>query len=90
MRETFRYSILICEGSLSYKTSLFSFQVDGGWDEWSVWGKCSKTCGSGIQLRSRTCSSPAPAGNGKPCVGDASEEKECNEGKCSSRKKFQI
>ena len=61
---------------------------DGNWTEWTTWGECSKSCGSGVQARSRTCSNPSPAGDGKTCVGEASEEKDCNIKNCSSMSIF--
>ena len=31
----------------------YIFLVDGNWESWSIFGKCSKSCGSGTQLRRR-------------------------------------
>lgn len=50
--------------------------VDGGWSDW---GACSAACGGGTQ--SRSCSKPAPSGNGAPCVG--ASEQVCNVDACS-------
>ncbi|XP_004430689.1 PREDICTED: SCO-spondin [Ceratotherium simum simum] len=30
----------------------------GAWGPWGPWGPCSRTCGSGVQVRSRRCSPP--------------------------------
>ena len=41
---------------------------DGNWAQWIQWG-CSVTCGVGISIRNRTCTDPAPWGNGANCFG---------------------
>lgn len=52
--------------------------VNGGWSDWSEWGTCSATCGTGLQHRNRTCSNPAPEPRGRPCVGDFSDHQLCD------------
>jgi len=43
--------------------------VNGGWTEWSlVSSTCSKTCGSGILRRIRTCTNPKNQGAGTECM----------------------
>ncbi|XP_068212022.1 adhesion G-protein coupled receptor D1-like [Palaemon carinicauda] len=43
--------------------------VDGAWSPWSVTKTpCSKSCDGGTQIQVRSCTNPAPEGNGKPCV----------------------
>ncbi|ELU05195.1 hypothetical protein CAPTEDRAFT_180911 [Capitella teleta] len=56
--------------------------VDGGWNTWTTWTSCSRTCGEGIQTRSRTCDYPAPANGGSDCGPDDSEEIPCIEPPC--------
>lgn len=51
--------------------------VDGGWGEWTEWGKCSRTCGKGVQHKERFCDSPKPANHGKYCLGPQREYKMC-------------
>ncbi|KAH3783329.1 thrombospondin-1-like isoform X1 [Dreissena polymorpha] len=51
--------------------------VDGNWATWTAWTTCSVTCSNGTQIRTRTCSNPAPANNGLDCNGLASESKMC-------------
>lgn len=61
------------------------FKVDGGFTDWSSFSVCSTTCGDGVQKRQRSCTNPAPKNNGKECVGETSEEKECNLKECPSK-----
>ncbi|XP_031569460.1 uncharacterized protein LOC116303960 [Actinia tenebrosa] len=56
--------------------------VDGNWSDWGPYGDCSKTCGSGVQTRSRTCTNPKPQGGGKDCEGLAVSSQACNTHKC--------
>ncbi|XP_068740870.1 A disintegrin and metalloproteinase with thrombospondin motifs adt-1-like isoform X2 [Montipora capricornis] len=56
--------------------------VDGGWSPWGKWYKCSKTCGTGSQYRTRTCTRPPPGYGGKRCVGSDKETRACNTRHC--------
>ena len=62
--------------------------IDGGFSQWGAWGACSATCGAAKQSRSRTCTSPAPKYNGKPCAGAATEQKNCNLATCAVQNFF--
>ena len=69
--------------SLTYsKHVAFFILVDGGWTDWTVWGACSLTCGTGSQDRTRTCTNPTPENGGAQCTGDASESQDCNTDAC--------
>ena len=46
------------------------------WGSWSSWGSCSRSCGSGVKYRSRSC-----YGIG-PCSGSSSQSSSCNFGTC--------
>ncbi|CAH3196925.1 unnamed protein product, partial [Porites evermanni] len=59
-----------------------SFVVNGGFSLWSAWTTCSKTCGTGTQSRSRTCTSPSPIHNGLNCTGDYTQAKSCKLSSC--------
>jgi len=41
--------------------------IHGNWAVWTDFAKCDALCGGGQQIRSRTCSSPAPQNGGFKC-----------------------
>ena len=49
------------------------------WDEWTI-GECSKTCGTGTRLNTRT--KLVNEANGGTCDGEPSEVDECNSQPC--------
>ncbi|CAC5416425.1 HMCN [Mytilus coruscus] len=56
--------------------------VDGQWGEWSSYGSCPVTCGSGAHSRYRTCNNPSPANGGASCKGLDTEYTMCWNGEC--------
>ncbi|XP_056001828.1 coadhesin-like [Ostrea edulis] len=73
-----------CSGSSSSSRycNTHNCPIDGGWSAWSSYGTCSKTCGSGTQSRSRTCTNPTPQYLGKSCSGSTSSSRNCNTHNC--------
>uniref|UniRef100_A0A182M1S6 GON domain-containing protein n=1 Tax=Anopheles culicifacies TaxID=139723 RepID=A0A182M1S6_9DIPT len=62
---------------------------NGGWSGWSSFDSCSRTCGGGIQKRTRECDSPKPKNGGKFCIGLRIEYRACNTHPCpNSRYNF--
>ena len=55
--------------------------MDCRWGNWAAWGQCSKTCGGGAQLRSRSIAHEAEYG-GNACSGQSAEMQGCNEDDC--------
>ena len=60
----------------------YIFSVDGNWGSWSSFGKCSKSCGSGTQLRRRSCDKPPISNGGTPCDGSSIEIRVCSTRPC--------
>ena len=58
--------------------------VHGGYTEWSPWSQCSKSCDGGKQDRSRSCTNPQPANEGKDCslLGRDNDSRTCNTYRC--------
>ncbi|XP_048245081.1 A disintegrin and metalloproteinase with thrombospondin motifs 18-like isoform X1 [Haliotis rufescens] len=58
---------------------------DGGWSEWdSEWSPCSRTCGGGVRIKTRTCDRPRPLFGGKKCEGFDSKAEICNLEPCTA------
>jgi len=55
--------------------------VDCVFDDWSYWGKCSKTCGGGMQKQTREVYTPAK-NQGLPCQGETERVRPCAEEHC--------
>ncbi|XP_068596876.1 A disintegrin and metalloproteinase with thrombospondin motifs 2-like [Brachionichthys hirsutus] len=55
---------------------------DGNWGSWSVFGQCSRTCGGGVQFRTRDCDRPRPANGGRTCLGTTYQFQMCNTNEC--------
>ena len=56
-------------------------KVDCKHSSWGEWSKCSKSCGNGLQERTRTIVTEAQNG-GKACVGNNKDSRLCNNRGC--------
>lgn len=66
---------LSCTGSASRSESCATDRC-GQWSDWTLWGACDKSCGDGVQRRSRTCI------GGNDCEGENIERRSCNLRSC--------
>ena len=58
----------------------YYFSVDGVWTTWSDWDACSRSCGGGVQWRTRNCTGPFYGG--KECADSANQSRDCNINPC--------
>lgn len=65
-----------------------TFQVNGGWTDWSSWEICSVECGGGTQSSGRTCTNPQPVGTGVACSGLSTQSRSCNTDPCPGMNNF--
>ncbi|XP_052211949.1 thrombospondin-1-like isoform X2 [Dreissena polymorpha] len=56
--------------------------ANGNWADWSSWSTCTITCGSATQMRTRTCTNPAPTTYGRNCEGQSSDYRSCVKDEC--------
>ena len=58
----------------------FPCPVNGSYSKWSNFSLCSKSCGNGTMVRTRTCTNPEPKHGGRNCslFGPSKEIKSCN------------
>ncbi|XP_056004192.1 A disintegrin and metalloproteinase with thrombospondin motifs adt-1-like [Ostrea edulis] len=64
---------MCCTGDLCNKVQGYA-----EFRSWGSWSSCSKKCGGGKRRRSRVCSFSGNA----PCLGDTTEEQDCNRQPC--------
>ena len=76
---------VINKNSSELNISSLATSVNGGWSGYGSWGSCSKSCGGGIQSRSRSCTKPSPANGGKDCSGSDTETQICNRDACPGK-----
>ncbi|XP_052704188.1 uncharacterized protein LOC128180261 [Crassostrea angulata] len=79
-----QYGGLSCTGSTTSTQNCNTQHcpIDGGFSNWGSWGTCTVTCGGGTQVRTRSCSNPAPQYGGATCVGTTSQNQACNTQVC--------
>ncbi|XP_065187399.1 SCO-spondin-like isoform X2 [Sycon ciliatum] len=75
---------LSCSGASTQTRTCYQgyCPIDGVFGSWSDWSVCSRTCGGGMQARSRLCDSPPPLFGGKECTGENFERQDCNQQPC--------
>lgn len=75
----FMLSIIALSSLFVSNKSLF-FLVNGGYGNWSPWGRCNRSCGQGTQVRKRFCNNPSPSMLGKSCtvLGPSIQVQRCN------------
>ncbi|KAK3743252.1 hypothetical protein QZH41_017056, partial [Actinostola sp. cb2023] len=57
--------------------------INGDWGDWGAYTPCSRTCGGGVQHRTRECNNPRPQNHGKYCPGSSiGEWRICNDKDC--------
>lgn len=54
--------------------------MHGNWTSWGDWSTCSVTCGSGVHMRTRSCTNPTPLHGGDECPGVDQEFGDCEAG----------
>ena len=64
------------------------FSVNGGWSDWTLWGPCDRSCGTGSSIRYRECNSPKPSNGGAACSGSREQSKPCNIDPCPGKVKY--
>ena len=57
------------------------FQVDCLWSDWSKTGKCTKSCGGGVQYFERMILVESKNG-GQSCIGGFIRKENCNDHDC--------
>lgn len=79
-------NVLITYNTIQYYNNFnflfFFLLVDGGFSEWTEFSKCSASCGEGSRKRTRSCTNPLPAHNGKQCIGETVETEDCKIKEC--------
>ena len=65
---------------LSVCTNNFNtyFIVNGKWNDWTKWSKCSTSCGIGSQVRYRVCNEPHYNGSNCPNAAHTNETISCD------------
>uniref|UniRef100_A0A0N5AE67 Netrin receptor UNC5 n=1 Tax=Syphacia muris TaxID=451379 RepID=A0A0N5AE67_9BILA len=65
-----------CPGStMQDRLCNFKCAINGHWTPWTEWSECLPQC---YEIRTRSCSAPAPMNGGLNCSGDPLETKSCS------------
>ena len=77
--EGYNHNSVLAEDVFSNMVSFTVKPIDGNYGPWSVWTRCSKSCGGGVRSRVRNCTHPAPAFGGMDCsaLGEPQESEPC-------------
>ena len=81
------YVVLLSHITYKFIISSSCNLVHGGWSKWSGWTSCSQTCGTGFQVRSRSCTNPKPKHGGRLCTGLKSNKRICRRQRCPGKNK---
>lgn len=64
-----------------YELDRHFLPVDCIWNQWALWGSCTKSCDGGIQRATRVILEQHQYG-GKDCIGGTTKEQSCNTNSC--------
>ena len=78
-------SVSVCQSVYFYIYFVLYYTVDGGWGNWTITTECTRSCGGGILVMSRSCCNPTPYCNGKQCSGASSMRLTCNTQCCKGK-----
>ena len=77
----------ICQlGITLFTHMLILFSGESGFKQWSAWSQCSKTCGKGLQKRTRECKYSNVNTHENCSEGLSSQEISCYEAVCPGKK----
>jgi hypothetical protein len=77
---------MFCYSISQYFLFLFAANDTIRWLEWSNWSNCSESCGNGVHVRTRLCSTTAIKDSSNPCSslgGDSFEIESCQDPECN-------
>ena len=78
---------LLTKNIFAIQTYLSFCLVNCVWGTWDSWATCSKTCGGGVQVRTRKVDSHEENG-GTACSVSSTEQQSCNTATCPAGMKM--